>query len=174
MPGAEGVQQVAVVLAALVGVADQQADRGAGGPAFVDAGQDLHAVGLGALRDMAVLARAAAVQLGLDVGFGQFHPGWAAIDHTTDGRAVTLAEVGHAKEFAEEWSRAFGARGMSMGLHSIRRVPRPDSPPASTALRTEKGREPAAPRPIADFAAAVQCIHSPTPPTRTRCRPAAR
>jgi hypothetical protein len=36
---------VAVVLAALVLVADQQRDRGAGGQAFVDAGQDLDRVG---------------------------------------------------------------------------------------------------------------------------------
>ena len=66
--GAEGVEQVRVVLAALVGVADQQADRRAGGPAFEHAGQDLDLVGLVALRDVARGAGAAPVELGLDVG----------------------------------------------------------------------------------------------------------
>ena len=69
--GAEGVEQVAVVPAALVGVADQQADRRAGGLALVDAGQDLHRVGLVALRHVAAGAGAAAVEVGLDVGFAQ-------------------------------------------------------------------------------------------------------
>ena len=47
--GAEGVEDVAVVLAALVLIADQQADRRAGGLAFVDAGEDLTAAS-GSLR----------------------------------------------------------------------------------------------------------------------------
>src|SRR5690606_8318635 len=44
--GAEGLQDVAVVLAALVGVADQQGNRRAGGPALVHATENLDGVGL--------------------------------------------------------------------------------------------------------------------------------
>jgi hypothetical protein len=50
---AEGVEQVRVVLAALVGVADQERDRRAGGHALEHAGEDLDLVGLLALRDVA-------------------------------------------------------------------------------------------------------------------------
>ena len=58
----------AVVLAALVGVADQERDRRAGGLAFVDAGEDLDRVGFLPLRDVARGAGAAPVEVGLDVG----------------------------------------------------------------------------------------------------------
>ena len=108
MAGAEGVEDVAVVLAALVGVADQQADRRAGGQALVDAREDLHRVGLVALRHVAAGAGAAAVEFGLDVGFAQRHAGRAAVDHAADGRAVAFAEVGDAKEFAEGAARHAG------------------------------------------------------------------
>jgi hypothetical protein len=92
--GAEGLQDVAVVLAALVGVADQQGDRRAGGPALVHAGEDLHRVGFVALRDELAGAGAAAVQIALDVGLAQGHAGRAAVDHAADGRAVGFTEVG--------------------------------------------------------------------------------
>ncbi|EWS63767.1 hypothetical protein Y695_02996 [Hydrogenophaga sp. T4] len=75
MTGAEGLQDVAVVLAALVGVADQQGDRRAGGLALVHATEDFHRVGLVALGDEFRRAGAAAVQIGLDVGLGQGHAG---------------------------------------------------------------------------------------------------
>ncbi len=101
MAGAEGVEDVAVVLAALVGVADQQRDRRAGGQALVHAGQDLHRIGLVALRHVAAGAGAAPVQVGLDVGLGQRHAGRAAVDDAADGRAMAFAEVGDAEQFAE-------------------------------------------------------------------------
>ena len=67
MSGTKGIEQVAVIAAALVGILDQQADRRAGGPAFIDAGEDLDDVGLLALGDMAGSAGPPAIQLGLDV-----------------------------------------------------------------------------------------------------------
>ena len=99
---AEGVEDVPVVLAALVGVADQQRDRGAGGDAFVDAGQDLDRVRLVALRHVARGAGPAPVEL--DCWMSASHraqAGRAAVDHAADRRAVRFAEIGHAKEFAE-------------------------------------------------------------------------
>jgi hypothetical protein len=49
----EGVGDVAVVLAARILVADQQRDRGAGGQPLEHAREDLHAVGLLTLGDVA-------------------------------------------------------------------------------------------------------------------------
>ena len=68
MAGAKGVQDVAVVLAALVGVADKQGDGRAGSLALEHAGEDFHLIGFLPLRDVAAGAGAAAVEIGLDVG----------------------------------------------------------------------------------------------------------
>ncbi|NJD68639.1 MAG: hypothetical protein FIA90_08330, partial [candidate division NC10 bacterium] len=51
--GAELVGDRRIILRALVLVADQEADRGAGGPALVDAREDFHRVALAPLRDVA-------------------------------------------------------------------------------------------------------------------------
>src|SRR5690606_8890504 len=101
MAGAEGIGNVAVVLAARIGVADQQPDGRAGGHAFEHAREDLHRVGLAALGDMARSARAAPVEFGLDVGLGQRHSRRAAVNHGADGRAVRFAEIGDTKQGTE-------------------------------------------------------------------------
>ena len=101
MAGPERVEDVAVVLAALIRVLDQQSDRRAGGQALVDAAEDLHHIGLAALRHMPARARAAPVEVGLDVVDAQRQAGRAAVDHAADRRAVALAEIGDAKESAE-------------------------------------------------------------------------
>ena len=99
--GAEGVQDIAVVLAALVGVLDQQTDRRACGLAFVNAGEDFDRIGLVALRHVPAGAGPAAVQVVLDVGFSQIHPWRAAVDHAADGRAVGFTEVGDCEKLSE-------------------------------------------------------------------------
>ena len=101
VPGAEGVEQVAVVLAALVGVVDQQRNRRAGGAAFEHAAQNLHRVGFVALGHMAAGARAAPVQVALDVRLGQLHARRAAVNHTPDCRAVGFAKVGDRKKLSK-------------------------------------------------------------------------
>ena len=53
MTGPEGFGDVAVILAALVLVADQQGDRGAGGLALEHAGKDFHRIRFAALGDVA-------------------------------------------------------------------------------------------------------------------------
>ena len=93
MAGTEGLQDVAVVLAALVGVADQQRNRGARGLALVDTAQDLDGIRLVALGHMARGARTATVQIGLEVRFRQGHARRAAIDDAADRRAVRFAEI---------------------------------------------------------------------------------
>ena len=101
VPWAEGVQDVAVVLAALVCVLDQQTDRRAGGLAFVNAGEDFDRIGLVALRHVPAGAGPAAVQVVLDVSFRQIHAGRAAVDHAANGQAVGFTKVGDREELSE-------------------------------------------------------------------------
>ena len=92
MAWAEGVGDIAVVFAALVGIADQQRNRRAGGDAFEHAREDLDLVFFLTLRDVARRARLAAVEFELDIGFDQRHARRAAVDHAADRGAVRLAE----------------------------------------------------------------------------------
>ena len=68
MAGTEGFGDVAVILAALILVADEEADGRAGGFAFEDAGKNFHRIRFPPLGDVARGAGFAAVQFGLDVG----------------------------------------------------------------------------------------------------------
>ena len=95
--GPEGLQNVAVVLAALVGVLNQERDRRAGGHALVNAAQDLHLVRFLALGDVPTGAGTTPVQVVLYVGLAQSHAGRAAVDDAADGRAVGFTEVGDCK-----------------------------------------------------------------------------
>ncbi len=126
---AEGVEQVRVVLAALVGVADQEADRRARGPAFEHAREDLDLVRFLTLGDMARGAGAAAVELGLDVGLRELHPGRAAVDDAADRGAVALAEIRDAEQRAE------GASRHQVNSASATRAARRGSRPASRGCR---------------------------------------
>ena len=65
------------------------------------AGQNGDAVLFVARRRQLGLARAAPRELRLDVGLGEVHAGWAAVDHAADGGAVRFAEGGHAEQAAE-------------------------------------------------------------------------
>ena len=111
MARAERVRDVAVVLAALVRVFDQQCDRGARRDALVHAGQDPDLVRFLALRHVARRTRLAAVQLRLDVGFGQRQARRAAIDHAADRGTVRLAEGGYGKQLA----KCVAGHGFSLG-----------------------------------------------------------
>ncbi len=94
MAGPKALGDVAVVLAALVGVADQQGNRRAGGLALVDAGKNFDRIGLAPLRDVPTGAGAATVEVGLDIGLGKRHAGRAAVDHAANGRAVGFTKIG--------------------------------------------------------------------------------
>ena len=61
MPRTEGIDEVTVVFAALVGVGYQEANGGAGGVPFVNARNNLHRIGLIALGDVFGGTRTAAV-----------------------------------------------------------------------------------------------------------------
>ena len=96
--GTERLLDRAVILAALVGVADQQSDRRAGRAALEHAREDLDRVALLALGHEPRRPGFAAIQFPLDVGFGERHAGRAAIHHATDRRPVAFTERGHAEE----------------------------------------------------------------------------
>ena len=101
MAGAELRGDRRIVARALVDVVDLHGDRRAGGQAVEHAGQDADLVRLLPLRGEARLARAAAIQPGLDVGLGERNARRAAIDHAADRRPVALAPGGDAEQVAE-------------------------------------------------------------------------
>ncbi len=132
--GAELVLDVAVVLGALVDVADEERDRRAGGDraaVFVgkDARQDLDRVGLLALGGEARLPRAALVEECLDVGSLQRQSRRAAVDDAADRRSVALAPGRHTKEVTEgvvghRVPQRLGPAGRSGGACNLRRFDR--------------------------------------------------
>src|SRR6185437_6059436 len=107
MTGAELVADLRVVARTLVDILDYQRDRCSGRHlrrhAFVleHAGEDLHRVGFLALRYELGLARSAAVQIALDVRFGQRDAWRAAIDHAADRRPMAFAEGRDPKQVPE-------------------------------------------------------------------------
>ena len=101
MTGAEGVQDIAIVFATLIGVFNQQSDRRSRGFTFVHPAQNPNCVRLIALGDEFRCTRAAAIQVPLNIRLAQVHPGGAAIHHATNGCAVGFAEIGNGKECSE-------------------------------------------------------------------------
>ena len=101
MAGTELLRDPVVILAARVGVADQQRDRRAGGAAFVHAGQDLDLIGLVPRRRVPGLAGGAARKVMGEIFRRDRDPRRAAIDHATDRRPMRLAEGGDAEQMAE-------------------------------------------------------------------------
>src|SRR2546422_5712361 len=99
--GAEGVGERAVVPAPLVFVSDDKTDRRARGPALENAREDLDAVGLLALRDVAGAAGLAPVELSLDVAFRELEPGRTAVHDAAIRGPVALAKRSHAIQQAE-------------------------------------------------------------------------
>ncbi len=101
MAGTKARRDLRVVLAARIGVADEERDRRAGGEPLVDAGEDLDHVVFAPLRHMARGAGLAAVEIGLDVAFGERHSRRATVDDAADRGTMRLAEVGDGEERAE-------------------------------------------------------------------------
>ena len=101
MSGTKLVLDVAVIPGALVGILDEQADRRAGRLAFEYAGQDLHLIGLVALRRMALTARAAAIEVDLDVGLAELHARRTAVDDAAQRPPMALAKGRYTKQLSE-------------------------------------------------------------------------
>ncbi len=101
MARTELLGDVAVILAALIGIADQQADRRAGGTAFVHAGQDLDLIGLAARRGVPALAAGTALQIVGELFRRNLQAGRAAVDDAADRRPVRFAKGGDSEQLAE-------------------------------------------------------------------------
>jgi hypothetical protein len=97
MAGTEGFGNVAVILAALILVADQQGNWRAGRLALENTGKNLHSIRLTALRHMSGSAGFSPVQLLLDVCRLQCQARWAAVDNTADPLTMRLAKGSDCK-----------------------------------------------------------------------------
>ena len=113
--GPVDIAQMLVGLRAGVLVSHQDRNRGTGGVAAEDTRQDLGCVGLGALGDEPALARAAPVEVSLNVRGVEGQPGRAAVDHHTDAAAVRLAEGGDPEQGPERAGHAFSIRTARAG-----------------------------------------------------------
>ncbi len=100
MAWAEGPGDIAVILAAGIGIANQQRNRRSGGFAFKHTRQNFNLIGLLPLSDMTRGARAPTVQIRLNIRLAQQHPRRTAVHHTADRRAVRFAKRGHHKTVA--------------------------------------------------------------------------
>src|SRR5262249_47038432 len=107
MAGTEFVADLVVVARALIDVFDQEPDRRAGGELLLhplvlkDAGENLHLIGFAPLAGEARLSRTPAVEIALNVGFGERNAGRAAINDTADRRPVAFAEGRDPEHVAE-------------------------------------------------------------------------
>ena len=101
MTGAEGLGDIAVILAALVLIADQQADRRASGLALEDAGENLDGIRLTTLRHMTRRSRLAAIKFCLDIGLAQSQARRTTIDDAANRRAMRFAKGCHSQQGAE-------------------------------------------------------------------------
>ena len=82
-------------------ILDEHGNGCADGLALERAGKDLHPVGLLARSDDGGLARAAAVQIGLDIGFRQRQARRAAVNYNTDAPSVRFPPSGNAKQVSK-------------------------------------------------------------------------
>src|SRR6266446_6357483 len=102
---AEAVDDIAIVLRALVGVLDQELDRGAGRHPVKHAAEDLHQILLAPLGGKARLPGFALVEPLLDVGLGEREARRHPVDDDADRRPVALAPGGKAEQGAERVAR---------------------------------------------------------------------
>ena len=101
MRGAEFLAHFGIRLGAGVGIGDEQGNRRAERTAFVNAGDDADGVGLLALGGQFALARAAAVEVGLNVGHAERQVGRAAVDDDADPAPMALAPDSNREKLAE-------------------------------------------------------------------------
>jgi hypothetical protein len=69
---------------------------------------DLDPIGFLPLGDMTRGTRAPAVKIALNIGLGERKPGRAAINHTSNGRAMRLTEIGDPEQLTKSVSRHRG------------------------------------------------------------------
>ncbi len=92
MARAKTVHDFGVILGALIGVVDDQSDRGTGGLAFEDPREDLYLIGLLPLGCVARSTGFATVKIGLQISRCQLQAGRTTIDDTANCRPMTLTK----------------------------------------------------------------------------------
>ena len=105
MPRTKRLRDVAVILAALIGVANQEANWRACRYALEHAREDFNRVVLLALRHMPRSAGLAPIQIGLNILGGQRHSRRTAVNDATNGRPVRFTKRGDREEMTEGVSR---------------------------------------------------------------------
>ena len=109
-------------------VADQEGDRGPGGPALEQAGKNFHRIRLLARGRNVALARPAAVELELDLLGRDRQARRTSVHHHAHGRAVAFAPGGNGEEFAAgvghgsrlRWKAESGKRKVGTSLARTR------------------------------------------------------
>src|SRR5690348_8399582 len=99
--GTKGIGDVRVVLAPRILVADQKRNRRSGGAALEHAGQYLDGIGLPALTHMPRRARTAAVEIALNVGFGEGKSRRTTVHDAADRGSMGFAERCDGKQSAD-------------------------------------------------------------------------
>ncbi len=105
MPGTEQIFDIGVVLAALIGIFNQQTDGGACGLALKHAGENTHLIRLAPGCGIAGSTRTATVEILLHIGFGQLKPWRAAIDNAAECKPMAFTKSGDDKVLTYAVSR---------------------------------------------------------------------
>src|SRR5690554_2422528 len=95
------ILDIAVIPGALIGIFDQQPNRRPRGHTFEHAGKNTHLIGLTALRRVPRRARAAAIEITLQIRLAKRKSRRTAVDNGTQCRAMALAESGDSEKLAE-------------------------------------------------------------------------
>jgi hypothetical protein len=98
---AEGIDQISIIFASGVFIANEQRDRCARRFALEQAGEDLNPVGFLPLGDMAGRAGLAAIEIVLDIVSGEQKSGRTTVDDAADRRSVAFAKRGDGEDVTE-------------------------------------------------------------------------
>src|SRR5262245_3609928 len=128
--GPKAITDLLVVVGALVGVLDDEADRRSGRAALENAGQDPHPVRLAPLARITGRSGAASVDVALDIVLGELKIGRTTIDDAAERGPVALAEARDGEQPAGRVTRhAYTARAKSARCASSCARVRLNTPP---------------------------------------------
>src|SRR5690606_15954163 len=122
MSGPEGFRDVAIIFAALIGIANQQPDRRTGSTPLMDTRKEFDFVGFAPLRDMARCAGPAPVQFGLDIGRIQWQTRGAAGNHRAYCRPSSFGKLRHGEEYGQCSAGPDAMRSKAKGNYNLDRI----------------------------------------------------
>src|SRR5690606_42034048 len=98
-----------VILAAMIRVRNDQANRRTGGFALDHSRQNAHFISFKTLSRVPGGAGFPTVQIGLYIGLGQLQPRRTAVNDAAQSRAVAFTKGGYGKQLSESISRHISA-----------------------------------------------------------------